>query len=60
MSPWLLALLAAVHAAAGISLLMDGRYGLALVMAGGMIVQMLAIEHPDRLRSVTSVMTARR
>ena len=39
MSPWLLALLAAVHAAAGISLLMDGRYGLALVMAGGMIVQ---------------------
>ena len=40
MSPWLLALLAAVHAAAGISLLCEGKFGLALVMAGGMIVQL--------------------
>jgi len=38
-TPWLLALLAAVHAAAGISLLLEGKFGLALVMAGGMIVQ---------------------
>ena len=39
MSPWLLALLALVHALAGLSLLADGKYGLAIVMAGGMIVQ---------------------
>ena len=40
MSPWLLALLALVHALAGLSLLADGKYGLALVMVGGMIVQL--------------------